>query len=90
MTLTNPDDAVQFENGQVLVAVQFVDGSGLAPADTFLVNSVNRNTGVLLGVSSTNLVADWPVGLFLAMQGDLPSVANNNFQPSGLTLPIHC
>ena len=55
----------------------------VAPADTFLVNSVNRNTGVLLGVSSTNLVADWPVAYFLAMQGDLPSVVNNNFQPFG-------
>lgn len=85
VTLTNPDDSVQFEDGQLLVAVQFVDGSGTAPTDTFLISQVNRNTGVLTGTSATNIAADWPANYFLAVQGDLPSTSNNNFQPTGST-----
>lgn len=85
VTLVNPDDAVQFEVGQTLVAVQFVDGSGTAPTDVFTVTAVNRNTGVLTGTSATNIVTDWPTTYFLAVQGDLPTTANNNFQPVGST-----
>lgn len=81
--LTNPDDAVQFENGQTLVAVQFVDGSGTAPTDSAIVTLINRNTGVLTVTSSTNIASDWPTTYFLAIQGDLPTTVNNNFQPSG-------
>jgi len=81
--LTNPDDAVQFENGQTLQAIQFVDGSGTAPTDTALITAVNRNTGVLTVTSATNIVADWPTTYFLAVQGDLPNSSNNNFQPAG-------
>jgi hypothetical protein len=83
VTLTNPDDAVQFEIGQTLVAVQFVDGSGLAPVDVGIVSAVNRNTGALSITSATNLVADWPISYYLAVQGDTPNAVNNNFQPAG-------
>ena len=83
VTLTNPDDSVQFEPGQTLMAVQFVDGSGTAPTDLFVVTAVNRNTGVLTGTSATNIASDWPATYFLAVQGDLPTTSNNNFQPSG-------
>lgn len=81
--LTNPDDAVQFEGGQTLVAVQFVDGSGTAPTDTAAITAVNRNSGALTVTSATNIASDWPASYFLAVQGDLPSSSNNNFQPSG-------
>lgn len=85
ITLTNPDDAVQFEIGWTLVAVQFVDGSGTAPTDTAQITAVNRNTGVLTVTSATNIASDWPATYFLAVQGDLPTTSNNNFQPSGST-----
>jgi hypothetical protein len=52
-TLTNPDDAVQFEIGQVIVAVQNVDGSGTAPTDVATITAVNRNTGALTVTCST-------------------------------------
>lgn len=86
VTLANPDDAVQFESGQTLMAVQFVDGSGTAPTDVGSVTAVNRNTGVLSVTSVTNIVTDWPTTYFLAIQGDLPTTANNNFQPVGSTV----
>jgi hypothetical protein len=85
LTLTNPDDAVQFENGQVLMAVQFVDGSGTAPADVATLTAVNRNSGVLTVTSATNIVTNWPTLYYLAVQGDLPNASNNNFQPLGST-----
>jgi hypothetical protein len=85
ITLTNPDDAVQFDFGQVLSAVQFVDGSGTAPTDAATITQVNRNFGVLTVTSATNIVADWPATYFLATQGDLPNATNNNFQPAGST-----
>lgn len=85
ITLTNPDDAVQFEGSQTLVAVQNVDGSGTAPTDTAIITLVNRNTGVLTVTSATNIASDWPATYYLAIQGDLPTTSNNNFQPSGST-----
>lgn len=85
ITLTNPDDAVQFESGQVLVAIQNVDGSGTAPTETLTLSAVNRNTGVLTGTASADITSDWPTNYYLAVQGDLPTTSNNNFQPSGST-----
>ena len=85
VTLNNPDDAVQFEVGQTLVAVQNVDGSGSAPTDTGQVSAVNRSLGTLNVTSATNIASDWPATYFLAVQGDLPNSSNNNFQPSGST-----
>lgn len=85
VTLSDPDDAVQFEVGQTLVAVQNVDGSGTAPADVASVTAVNRNTGVLSVSCTTNIASNWPATYYLAIQGDLPTTSNNNFQPSGST-----
>lgn len=85
LTLTNPDDAVQFGVGQVLVAVQNVDGSGTAPTDVANITAIDRNLGTLTLNSATNIVADWPALYFLATQGDLPTLSNNNYQPAGST-----
>ncbi len=85
VTLSNPDDAVQFEGQQVLVAVQNVDGSGTAPTDVATITAVNRNLGTLTVTSATNIASDWPATYWLAIQGDLPNSSNNNFQPSGST-----
>lgn len=85
ITLADPDDMVQFETNQVLVAVQNVDASGTAPTDTATVTKVDRNAGVLTVTSATNIASDWPATYWLAIQGDLPSLSNNNFQPSGST-----
>lgn len=83
LTLTNPDDAVQFEQGQTLVAVQNVDGSGTAPTDVGSVALINRSLGTLNITSATNIASDWPATYYLAVQGDLPNASNNNFQPTG-------
>jgi len=85
VTLTNPDDAVQFEPGSALQSVQFVDGSGTIPADVGTITSVNRNSGTMVVVSTTNIATNWVAGYYLAVQGDLPTTANNNFQPNGST-----
>jgi len=85
VTLTNPDDTVQIEVGWVLVAVQNVDGSGTAPTDVATVTAVQRNAGTFNVTCATNIVADWPASYYLAVQGDLPTLSNNNFQPSGST-----
>ncbi len=87
ITLDNPDDAVQFEVGQVLGAVQNVDGSGTASSDYITLTAVNRNSGVLLGTNSdSSPSAAWQAGYYLFTQGDLPTSSNNNFQPAGSTL----
>lgn len=87
ITLTNPDDAVQFEDGQTLVSVQNVDGSGTLSTDYVDLTNVNRNTGVLIGTGSTaSPSAAWTGGAYyLAAQGDTPTTSNNNFQPTGST-----
>lgn len=86
LTLANPDDAVQFEVGQVLLANTLVDGSGTTTADTIVLLTVNRNTGILTGTcSDASPDAVWAAGNYLAVQGDLPTTSNNNFQPSGST-----
>lgn len=85
ITLNNPDDAVQFEVGQTLVAVQNVDGSGTAPTDVASVTALNRSLGTMNVTSATNIASDWPAAYYLAIQGDLPTTVNNNFQPSGST-----
>ena len=85
ITLNNPDDAVQFEIGQTLVAVQNSDGSGTLSSDYVDLLTVNRNTGVLTGTGSTSSPsAAWTgAAYYLAAQGDTQTVSNNNFQPSG-------
>ena len=87
LTLSNPDDAVQFEIGQTLVAVQNSDGSGTLSSDYVQLTAVNRNTGVLIGTGSTSSPsAAWTgAAYYLAVQGDTQSSSNNNFQPTGST-----
>lgn len=86
VTLANPDDNVQFDVNQTLVAVQFVDGSGTLPTDTGIIYQVDRNNGLLYVTSSTNIATNWPTTYFLATQGDLPNATNNNYQPNGSSL----
>ena len=86
VTFANPDDAVQFEVGQVLLAVQYQDASGAAPTDVATVVAVNRSAGTLTVTCATNIASDWPTTYWLAVQGDLPNATNNNFQPVGSTL----
>lgn len=85
VTLSNPDDSVQFEDGMTLVAVQNVDGSGTLSTDYLDVTSVNRNTGVIVGTGSTGSPSSaWTSNTYyLAVQGDTPTTSNNNFQPTG-------
>lgn len=88
ITLTNPDDAVQFEVGQALNDVQNVDGSGTTStiASPFVVTAVNRATGVLRGTSAVDSTTDFTAAYYLVVTGDLPTTTNNNFQPSGSTV----
>lgn len=85
--LTNPDDAVQFEIGQALVDVQNVDGSGSTStlASPATITAVNRNSGVIRVTSAVDSTSDFTAAYYLAVQGDLPTTVNNNFQPSGST-----
>lgn len=87
ITLVNPDDAVQFEIGQTLVDVQNIDGSGTqsAAAGGAQVTAVNRNSGVIRVTSAADTTTDFTAAYYLAVQGDLPTTSNNNFQPSGST-----
>jgi hypothetical protein len=87
ITLANPDDATQFEDGQTLVAVQNADGSGTVSTDYVDILTVNRNTGVLTGTGSTGSPSSaWTNAVYyLAIQGDTQTTTNNNFQPSGST-----
>jgi hypothetical protein len=86
LTLSNPDDAVQFEVGQVLVGCTGADGSGLISTITASIVKVDRSSGVLtLSSADASLIADWPVNTYLAVQGDTPTTSNQNFQPSGST-----
>lgn len=85
VTLSDSDDAVQIEVGQVLLAVQNVDASGSAPTDVATVTAVNRSAGTFNVTCSTNIASNWPATYWLAVQGDLPTTSNQNFQPSGST-----
>lgn len=87
ITLTNPDDAVQFEIGQALNDVQNVDGSGSTStlASPQMITAVDRNAGILTVSSAVDATSDFTANYYLAVQGDLPSSSNNNFQPSGST-----
>lgn len=87
ITLVNPDDAVQFEIGQYLNDVQNQDGSGSTStlASPQQITAVDRNNGVLTVTSAVDATSDFTAGYWLAVQGDLPTTTNNNFQPSGST-----
>lgn len=85
--LANPDDAVQFEIGQALNDVQNSDGSGSTStlASPQSITAVNRSSGVLRVSGAVDATSDFTANYYLAVQGDLPTTSNNNFQPSGST-----
>lgn len=87
ITLTNPDDAVQFEIGQALNDVQNVDGTGTTStiASPQTITAVNRNSGVIRVTGAVDATTDFTVAYYLAVTGDLPTTTNNNFQPGGST-----
>lgn len=75
MTLSNPNDIVQFEVGMTLVAMS-TDG-GAPTTDTVAVTNVNRVTGVIIGTGSTSsLDAKFANGAFLGVQGDVASAGS--------------
>lgn len=84
LVLVNPDDSVQFEINQVLNCVQNVDGSGTVAANAGTVTAVDRNAGALT-ITIPVAITNWTANYYLAVQGDLPTTSNNNFQPSGST-----
>ena len=75
LPLTNAQNIVAFEIGLTLVA-SATDG-GAPSADTVVITSVNRATGVVSGTASAaTLSANWAIGTglaFLTVLGDLPS-----------------
>jgi hypothetical protein len=85
LVLVNPDDSVQFEVGQVLMAVANVDGSGTQSSYAGTITAVDRNAGSLI-ITIPTASTGWTANYYLATQGDLPSTSNNNFQPSGSTV----
>jgi len=87
ITLTNPDDAVQFEIGMTIMDVQNVDGSGSqsSSSNPAVITQVDRNGGILTVTSAVDTTSDFTANYYLAVQGDLPTTSNNNFQPSGST-----
>lgn len=75
ITLSSRSDVNQMEVGMVLVA-SATDGA--APStDTVTISGVNRNTGIITGVSSVNpsntLSGNWAANSYLVVQGDIPS-----------------
>lgn len=86
ITLVNPDDAVNFEIGQVLCCTSAADGSGgVSNANNATVTAVDRNAGTLT-VTIPTAATGWTTLYYLAVYGDLPTSSNNNFQPTGSTL----
>lgn len=92
LTLSNPDDAVQFEVGQSLVGCTGSDGSGIITANSLTTTNlvsivaVDRSAGTLtLSSGDASLISDWPVNTYLATAGDTPTTSNQNFQPTGST-----
>lgn len=76
MQLANIPDVVQFEVTMTLTA-QTTDG-GVPSTDTVVLTGVNRSTGVLTGTGSTSsLSANWAVGSFLSVQGDVNTAGSS-------------
>ena len=73
ITLSNIQAIVSFEVGMTLVA-SATDG-GAPSTDSMAVTSVNRATGVIIGMASTGgaLSGNWAINSFLSVQGDLPA-----------------
>jgi len=65
VTLTDPEDIVNFEVNQVIRA-DTVDGGGSVDAASEIITAVNRTTGVITGAS----LSDFPVDDFIFPDGD--------------------
>lgn len=77
ITLTNSQQIVAFEVGQLLVA-SATDG-GAPSTDTVSVTAVNRVTGVITGTGSvSSLSGNWAAPGYLTISGDLPSAGATN------------
>jgi len=80
LPLTNAQSIVGFEVGMLLVASSTPGGA--PSADTVLITSVNRATGVILGTASAAVLsANWAIGsgqAYLSISGDLPSTGASN------------
>lgn len=78
--LTNPQSIVAFEVGMLLVA-SATDG-GAPSADTVLVQSVDRASGIITGLGSVAAMSgNWAIGsglAFLSISGDLPAAGAAN------------
>jgi len=80
LPLTNAQNIVQFEVGQLLVASST---SGGAPStDTVLVTAVDRANGIVTGTASAgSLSGNWAIGTgsaYLTVSGDLPAAGASN------------
>lgn len=79
MTLQDNQSVVNFEVGMTLVAPT-TDG-GAPSSDTVVLTAINRSAGILSGTASAaSLSANWAVGSFLVVQGD---VATNGSTATG-------
>lgn len=80
LPLTNSQQIVAFEVGQLLVA-SATDG-GAPSTDTVLVTGVDRANGIVTGTASAgSLSGNWAIGsgiAFLSVSGDLPSTGASN------------
>lgn len=73
ISLSNPQQIVQFEQGMTLAA-SATDG-GAPSTDSIQIVSVNRAVGSITGTASTGsgaLSGNWAAGAFLTVMGDLP------------------
>lgn len=72
LVLSNPQQVVNFEVGMTLRA-SATDGGAIS-ADSAVVTSVNRSSGQILATcSDSSPAAEWAVGGYLSVDGDLPS-----------------
>lgn len=80
LPLTNANQIVAFEVGQLLVA-SATDG-GAPSTDTVTVTAVDRANGIVTGTASAaTLSANWAIGTgsaFLTVSGDLPTTGASN------------
>ena len=80
LPLGNIQAIVNFEVGMLLVAS--ATQGGAPSADTVMITSVNRATGVIAGTASAaTLSGNWAIGsgvAYLSISGDLPSAGASN------------
>ena len=72
ITLADVATVVNFEVGMTLVGC-LTDGGAPVAGDSIILTNVNRSTGVVIGTATGTPGADWSVGSFLVVQGDIPA-----------------